>query len=338
MPQADRDAILVVGPSWVGDMVMAQSLFKVLKAARPHAAIDVLAPAWSLPIVARMPEVRQGIASGTAHGKLGLQDRRAVASELRGRNYAQAIVLPRSLKAALIPWLADIPRRTGYRGESRYFLINDVRPFDATLLDQTVKRFVFLGVEGAQLPANIPFPKLELSKQRQAATLARLGLQTDRPVVAMMPGAEYGPAKCWPLEYFAALAAQLNASGFDVWVMGSDKDAAAGDEIAAGSAAVNICGKTELEDVVDLLGFAGQAVSNDSGLMHIAAAVGCHVQAIYGSSSPRFTPPLTDSCSVHYLELDCSPCFKRECPLGHLDCLRKLEVAEVFAEITAKRG
>lgn len=338
MPQADRDAILVVGPSWVGDMVMAQALFKVLKATRPHAAIDVLAPAWSLPIVARMPEVRQGIASGTAHGKLGLQGRRAVADALRGRNYTQAIVLPRSLKAALIPWLAGIPRRTGYRGESRYFLINDVRPFDATQLDQTVKRFVFLGVDGTEVPATIPFPALQVSEQRQAATIERLGLHTDRPVVALMPGAEYGPAKCWPLEYFAALATKLNDSGFDVWVMGSAKDAAAGDRISADSAAINICGRTELEDVVDLLGFAGQAVSNDSGLMHIAAAVGCHVQAIYGSSSPRFTPPLTDSCSVHYLDLDCSPCFKRECPLGHLDCLRKLEVADVYSEIIANRA
>jgi heptosyltransferase-2 len=337
MPQADRDAILVVGPSWVGDMVMAQSLFKTLKAARPHAEIDVLAPAWSLPIVARMPEVRQGIASGTAHGKLGLKGRRAVAATLRDRNYAQAIVLPRSLKAALIPWLANIPKRTGYRGESRYFLINDVRPFDATQLDQTVKRFVFLGVEGAQLPATLPYPTLEISRQRQSATLERHGLQTERPVIALMPGAEYGPAKCWPLEYFAALAAELNASGFDVWVMGSDKDAAAGERIASDSAAVNICGKTELEDVVDLLGFAEQAVSNDSGLMHIAAAVGCHVQAIYGSSSPRFTPPLTDSRSVHYLELDCSPCFKRQCPLGHLDCLRKLEVSAVFSKIIENR-
>jgi len=338
MPEADRDAILVVGPSWVGDMVMAQSLFKLLKAARPHTAIDVLAPAWSLPIVARMPEVRQGIASGTAHGKLGLKDRRALAKELHHNNYTQAIVLPRSLKAALVPWFADIPKRTGYRGESRYFLINDVRPFDASLLDQTVKRFVFLGLDGAQLPENIPFPKLEVSAERQGRTIESLGLQTDRPVIAMMPGAEYGPAKCWPLQHFAALAAKLDASGFDVWVMGSAKDADAGDTIAADSAAINICGKTELEDVVDLLGFAEQAVSNDSGLMHIAAAVGCHVQAIYGSSSPRFTPPLTDRRSMHYLDLDCSPCFKRECPLGHLDCLRKLGVSEVFSDILDNRA
>jgi heptosyltransferase-2 len=338
MPEVDEDAILVVGPSWVGDMVMAQSLFKLLKAARPHTAIDVLAPAWSLPIVARMPEVRQGIASGTAHGKLGLKGRRALASELRHHNYAQAIVLPRSLKAALVPWFADIPKRTGYRGESRYFLINDVRPFDASLLDQTVKRFVFLGLDDAQLPQSLPFPKLEISHDRQGRTIERLGLRTDRPVVAMMPGAEYGPAKCWPLQHFAALASELDANGFDVWVMGSEKDADAGDSIAADSAAINICGKTELEDVVDLLGFAEQAVSNDSGLMHIAAAVGCHVQAIYGSSSPRFTPPLTDRRSVHYLDLDCSPCFKRECPLGHLDCLRKLGVSSVLSDILDNRA
>jgi heptosyltransferase-2 len=319
-------------------MVMAQALFKLLKSHEPDRSLDVLAPAWSLPIVARMPEIRAGIAAETAHGEIGFATRRRIAANIRG-NYAQAIVMPRSFKSALIPWLARIPVRTGFRGESRFFLINDVRQFDREVLDQTVKRFVALGLEsGAALPAELPEPSLRVSVRNQARVIADLGLSTARPVIAMMPGAEYGPAKCWPLDYFAILAARLDAAGYAVWVLGSDKDAAAGDVIARGSAAVNLCGRTSLEDVIDTLAACEQAVSNDSGLLHIAAAVGIHVHGIYGSSSAKFTPPLTKSCDIHEIELDCRPCFERECPLGHLRCLKDLKPDGIFEKIVEKRA
>ena len=334
MSGAGESAVLVVGPSWVGDMVMAQSLFKVLKARNPGRMIDVLAPAWSLPIVRRMPEVREAIALDTAHGELGIGKRRRLAGQLPA--YDQAIVLPRSLKAALVPWFARIPRRTGFRGESRFFLINDVRPFDRNLLDQTVKRFVALGLDAdAPLPAELPEPGLRVDSERQAALLGQLGLDGARPVIAFMPGAEYGPAKCWPLDYFGALAALLDADGFDVWILGSDKDRAAGERIAAVSPAVNLCGRTALVDTVDLLALTRQVVSNDSGLMHVAAAVGTRVHGIYGSSSPDFTPPLTANRTIHYLRLDCSPCFERTCPLGHLNCLKDLRPERVHDAIVA---
>lgn len=329
-----ESAVLVVGPSWVGDMVMAQSLFKTLKAREPGADIDVLAPAWSLPIVRRMPEVREAFALDTAHGELGIGKRRRLARTLPA--YDRAIVLPRSLKAALVPWFAGIPRRTGFRGERRYVLINDVRPFDRRVLDQTVKRFVALGLEAdAPLPAELAEPSLRVDRERQTELVDELGIGTARPVVAFMPGAEYGPAKCWPLEYFAALAAMLDADGFDVWVLGSDKDRAAGERIAASSPAVNLCGRTALVDAVDLLALTRQVVSNDSGLMHVAAAVGTHVHGIYGSSSPDFTPPLTANRTIHYLRLDCSPCFERTCPLGHLNCLKQLAPERVHGAIVA---
>ena len=326
-------ATLIVGPSWVGDMVMAQALFIFLRERNPDNVIDVLAPAWSLPIVARMPEVRRGIAAETGHGELGLGKRRRIGYSLRDAGYGHAIVLPRSLKSALIPWFARIPRRTGFRGESRYGLLNDMRPFDAAILDQTVKRYVALGLEpGEALPA-VPQPALTVDPQKQRAVMESLGVGGGQPVIAMMPGAEYGPAKCWPVEYFAELAAVLDDDGFEVWVLGSDKDAPAGERIASASAAHNLCGRTSLEDVIDLLGYAGQAVSNDSGLMHIAAAVGTHVHGIYGSSSPAFTPPLTTRRDVHWLELDCSPCFERSCPLGHLRCLKDLNVGRLHEAI-----
>jgi heptosyltransferase-2 len=325
-------ATLIVGPSWVGDMVMAQSLFLYLKDREPARSLDVLAPGWSLPVVARMPQIREGIAAETGHGELGLGKRRRIGYALRGK-YDRAIILPRSLKSALIPWFADINTRTGFRGESRYLLINDVRTFDKQVLDQTVKRFLALGLTSDSALPPIPSPALQVSSENQRSVMTSLKLETGRPVVALMPGAEYGPAKCWPHEKFAELAELVAADGYDVWVLGSEKDVAAGQVIANSSSAKNLCGKTSLEDVIDLLGYAQHAVSNDSGLMHIAAAAGVITHAIYGSSSPDFTPPLTDRRHIHYLNLDCSPCFKRECPLGHLNCLNNLDAGRIHAAI-----
>lgn len=328
-------AILVVGPSWVGDMVMAQSLFKLLAARRAGVAVDVLGPGWSLPVVARMPEVRRAVESPTAHGELAWLKRRDVGRRLQDGRYAQAIVLPRSLKAALVPWFAHIPRRTGFRGELRFGLINDRRELDRRVLDQTVKRFVALGLEpGDPLPP-LPEPRLEVRGDRQHAVLERLHLAVDRPVIALMPGAEYGPAKCWPPVHFRTLAGMLRASGYAVWVLGSDRDRAAGELIAAGGRAVDLCGRTSLEDVIDLLGCCRQAVTNDSGLMHVAAAVGIRVVGIYGSTSPAFTPPLTRARALHWLGIACSPCFRRECPFGHRRCLRDITPGTVLASIAA---
>jgi heptosyltransferase-2 len=220
----------------------------------------------------------------------------------------------------------------------RFCLINDMRRFDRRLLDQTVKRFVALGIEpGEPLPA-IPPPALVVSRVRQQQVIARLRLRTDQPVIAMMPGAEYGPAKCWPLEHFRTLAGMLTATGHTVWVLGSDRDRAAGEVIAGDGRAVNLCGRTALEDAIDLLAACRQAVSNDSGLMHVAAAVGTRVVGLYGSTTPAFTPPLTENRVLHYLELDCSPCFQRSCPLGHLRCLRGITPGAVYASLLGARS
>lgn len=319
-------------------MVMAQALFKSLKAQDPDKPVDVLAPAWSLPVVERMPEVRAGIASETGHGEVGVGKRRRIGKGLRGE-YDRAIVLPRSMKSAFIPWFADVPTRTGFRGEMRYVVLNDIRPFDKSVLDQTVKRYLALGRKvtdtfgsGEEVSASF-FPELRIDTRNQERLVGELGLETSRPVVGMMPGAEYGPAKCWPLDAFAALASTLDDAGFGVWIMGSEKDKPAGESIAANSSAINLCGKTTLADAIDTLAMCQQVVSNDSGLMHVAAAVGCHVHGIYGSSSPNFTPPLTESKTIHHLDLDCSPCFERECPLEHLNCLKQIEPGSVLAAI-----
>lgn len=326
---------LVVGPSWVGDMVMTQPLLRLLQAQEPGRRIDLLAPAWSLPVIARMPEVRNGIVLPASHGELALGRRRQVARRLRACGYDHAIVLPRSLKAALVPWFAGIPRRTGYRGEMRFGLINDMRADDRVLTEPTVSRFAALGLAaGEALPA-LPPPRLRIDEDNQQRLLAELALDPVRPAVALVPGAAYGPAKCWPAEHFAALAARLDADGRQVWVLGSDKDRAAGTAIAAEGNAINLCGRTGLADALDLLARCTHAVSNDSGLLHMAAAAGTYVVGLYGSTSPEKTPPLTTRRTLHYLALPCSPCFRRDCPLGHLKCLTDIRPDDVMRTIIA---
>ncbi len=331
------EKILIIGPAWVGDMVMAQSLLKVLRAASPEALIDVVGPRWSLPVVARMPEVRRGIALDVAHGELALGTRRRLGLQLRSEGYTRAIVLPRSFKSALVPFFARIGWRTGFSSEMRGLLLNDRRVLDRRLLDQTVKRFIALGLApGAPLPEP-PAPELRIDAANRDALLSRHGLGHG-PAIALMPGAAYGPAKQWPIESFTKLAQLFVARGGGIWVFGSAGEHALGERIreGAGSAVHNLCGQTSLEDVVDLLSAAVAAVTNDSGLMHMAGAAGTPVVAIYGSSSPEFTPPLTARRSIHYRRLSCSPCFKRECPLGHLRCLREITPEDVFDSLPLK--
>jgi len=313
-------------------MVMAQSLFQLLRGQEPGMAIDVAGPPWSVPLVARMPEVRRGIPLATGHGDLALGARRALGRSLREAGYDRAIVLPRSFKSALVPWFAGIRVRTGFAAELRGLLLNDVRRLDRRVLDQTVKRFLALGVpRGAPVPAP-PTPALRVDEANRRLLLARLGVG-QRPAIALMPGAAYGPAKQWPIGNFTALARQLAGRGFEIWVLGSGGEQGLGEQIrsAGGTHVFNLCGQTSLEDTVDLLSATRAAVTNDSGLMHVAAAAGAQVVAIYGSSSPHFTPPLTPRKAIVYLGLDCSPCFKRECPLGHLNCLNQISPASVLA-------
>jgi heptosyltransferase II len=329
---------LIVGPSWVGDMVMAQSLFMTLKQKYPDCEIDVVAPDWSLPVLRRMSEVRSGIALPVAHGSFGLRERFRLGRSLRSRGYTHAIVLPRSWKSALVPWFAGVPVRTGYRGEMRYGLLNDVRRLDKAVLRQTVQRFVALGYDGvpAVAPA-VPLPVLNTSRRNTEKLINALELNLSRPVICMMPGAEYGPAKQWPAVYYARLAAKLVDSGFSIWVLGSAKESALGESITGGldDAGRNLCGRTELVDVVDLLAMATQVVTNDSGLMHMAAAVGGKLNVIYGSSTPDYTPPLADvsSLNIFYQALACSPCFKRVCPLGHTNCLKEIDAEIVYSKM-----
>lgn len=337
--------ILIVGPSWVGDMVMAQTLFTCLRA--QHGAdceIDVLAPEWSRPILERMPEVRQALSFPLGHGALELATRRRIGKELAG-NYDQAIVLPNSLKSALVPFFAGIPLRTGWRGEMRYGLINDLRLLDKARYPLMIERFMALAfAPGTELPRPYPRPALQIEPASREAALGRFGLTLDRPVLALCPGAEFGESKRWPAEHYAAVADEKIRQGWQVWLFGSKKDHPVGEDIrqrlipGLREESINLSGETSLAEAIDLLSCAAAVVSNDSGLMHVAAALDRPLVAVYGSTSPSFTPPLATSVETVQLGLECSPCFERTCRFGHYNCLRELQPAMVVSRLDRLAG
>jgi len=328
--------ILIVGPSWVGDMVMAQSLFQTLKQAEPEFEIDVLAPEWSFALLARIPEVSEAIAMPLTHGQFGWSERVNLGKSLRSKNYSQAIVLPNSWKSALIPFFANIPKRTGYIGECRWGLLNDARKLDKASLTMTVQRFVALGLPSdAAMPPHYPIPALNVSVDNQNAVSEKLKLKNTKPVLALCPGAEYGEAKRWPAGHFAEVARRKIAGGWQVWLLGSAKDKPVAEQInaVADGLCMDFTGNTELGEAVDLLSLADVVVSNDSGLMHVAAALDKKLIALYGSSDPGFTPPLNAKAHILTLALPCSPCFKRECPLeqeSHMACLAEIKPESVL--------
>lgn len=331
-PKKLAEKILVLGPAWVGDMVLTQSLFKLIKHNRPNSVIDVAAPAWTLPLLERMPEVNAKIALNFKHGELAFWQRIQLGKSLKNNAYTQAIILTNSFKSALLPWAAGIRQRTGFLGELRYGLINDIRALDKTKLKQTVQRFAALGLAADAILAN-DLPKPSLTTSPDAATLAsKLGVQISNPkILGLCPGAEYGEAKRWPAQYYAEVANQALQSGWQVLLFGSDKDKAITAQInqLTQHKCLDLGGKTQLSEVIDLLSLCHTVVSNDSGLMHIAAALNKNLIAIFGSSDPYHTPPMSDKALIQYLALDCSPCFKRECPLMHLNCLKKISPASI---------
>lgn len=333
-----RNAVLVVGPAWVGDMVMSQVLYRQLSETRPGCAIDVLAPAWSAPLLARMPEVRRSIPMPLEHGTWGFSERRRIGDSLRHERYAQAIVLPNSWKSALVPWFAGIPRRTGWRGEMRYGLLNDLRSLDTCALPQMAQRFLALGLpRGAALPPLIPAPRLRVSPDHAQAAARARGLEAGRRLLVLCPGAGAGTAKRWPAAYYAELARACTARGWQVLLLGAAGDSAACRSIAAASGdrgdCVDLAGRTTLDEAVLLLSQAHAVVSNDSGLMHVAAALGRVLLGIYGPTSPAFTPPLSEHATVIGPDVSCAPCHARECPLGHHRCMRDTRPDAVLARL-----
>ncbi|STY61769.1 lipopolysaccharide heptosyltransferase II [Mannheimia haemolytica] len=302
--------ILVIGPSWVGDMMMSHALYQQLKIQYPNCQIDVMAPDWCLPLLARMPEVRNAISMPIGHGSFRLCERYRLGKSLRNQ-YDMAIVLPNSLKSAFIPLFAKIARRRGWKGESRYFFLNDLRS-NKNDYPMMVQRYVALAFEKATVPTAqqlpIAYPYLTTDSQHIEQTKAKfekqLAYAENRPAIGFCPGAEFGPAKRWPHYHYATLAKMLIEQGYSVRLFGSKKDEAVGEQIRLALPehlqryCLNLAGQTDLNQAVDLIADCNAVVSNDSGLMHIAAALNKPLVALYGPTSPQYTPPLSHNAVI----------------------------------------
>ena len=291
--------ILVVGPSWVGDSVMAQTLYKRIKKELPSSQIDVISPHWSLALLERMPEVCKKIVSPFSHGETKLLERYRLGQGLKKENYDRAIVLTNSLKSSLIPYFARIGVRTGWLGEFRYGLINDIRSSKELKKSLMVEKFAALSLyEENYSIENLTFPELEINFANQRNFLEEFSLDYSKNTMAICPGAEFGPSKRWPAEYYAEIAIFYVNKGWNVLCIGSKNDEDIGIEIGSlnnlgcNESFINLIGKTSLQDAIDILAFTEKVVTNDSGLMHIAAAVKTPLVALYGPSSPEYTPPL----------------------------------------------
>jgi heptosyltransferase-2 len=327
----------IVAPQWIGDAVMSEPLLARL-AARGE-ALTVAALPWVAPVYRAMPQVGEVIELPFAHKRLDWAARRRIAAELRGR-FDIAYVLPNSLKAALIPWLARIPKRVGYRGEARWLLLNDALSNPAGRPPMVAFYSALAGGAAAvdERP-RLRFDSAQIDSATQAAGIV------PGAYWVFAPGAEYGPAKCWPAGHYAGLARALHGhEGLPVLLLGSGKELALCEQIAAAAdgACRVLAGRTALIDAMALIAAARGVVSNDSGLMHVAAAFGVPQVAVFGSTSPEHTPPLNERAKVLWLKqelaLACAPCFERVCRYGHTRCLTGVSVGRVEAALAAVCG
>jgi heptosyltransferase-2 len=338
--------ILIVAPNWIGDAVMSQPLLGYLKKIHPDVMIDVLASQWVAPIYRACSEVGEVIEANLVHGQLQWQLRKALSQQIHARHYDTCFVLPNSLKSALIPWLANIPVRIGYRGEMRFGLINHALPNPSKRNRPSMsEHYLALGKmwhsESPTVSAQNLSPVLQVSPAAKEAMRHRLqvaGIEPDT-LYLFCPGAEYGPSKRWPTKHFAKLAQDLLALNTknQIILLGSKGDHSLAQDICSQANENphlhNWCGNTSLAEAVALIGNCKALVSNDSGLMHVGAALEVPQVAIFGSSDPRHTPPLSPHAKILWLHLPCSPCHQRECPLGHLQCLNHILPENVLAAI-----
>lgn len=327
--------ILIIAPNWIGDAVMTEPLITQLKKNHSDSVIDVIATPWVASVMRAIPVINEVIIGDFKHGLLQWAERKKLASQLKLAGYTHAYVLPNSFKSALIPWLAKIPNRIGYKGEMRWGLITAPleNPSRSNRPSMSTHYFALSGNQANEtLQPKLELPRLFLNEMKEKLQL----IQNHDKLFILCPGAEYGPAKQWPVEHFGKLAQMLTAQNNNalVLILGSKKESLLADEIVklsnSNNQVINWCGQTTLDEAMACIAIADKVISNDSGLMHIAAAFRRPQVAIFGSSDPRHTPPLSPEAKVHWLQLDCSPCFKRTCPLGHLKCLVDIQPQDVL--------
>lgn len=336
-PTADAP-ILIVPYMWIGDFVRCHTVVRLLQARFPGRPIDVLTTEMVAPLLDYMPGVRKGIVFDLPRGRLAFSQHRALAERLRRVGYGQALVMSRKWKAALAPYLAGIPVRTGFVGEMRFGLLNDVRSGERKLPRMVDQCAVLALPKNTPVPADWPLPALVAPPEEVAAWRQRRGLVDPKPVAAFAPGA-VGLSKRWP--YFADLAQRLVAEGFSVWVLGgAGETALAAEIVAAGGPAVHDLTGPDLRNAILALAAAQVAVSNDSGLLHVAAALGTPAIGIFGPTSPRLWAPLNPIAAVIETATDvpCRPCHKPACRFGHHRCMREIEADRVAAAVRAVRA
>ena len=338
-------SILIIAPNWIGDAVTTQPLLANLKILYPDSKIDVLASNWVAPIYRACSEVHEVIEAPFEHQKLQWSLRKQLAKTIEAKNYQACFVLPNSFKSALIPWLANIPFRIGYRGELRFGLINLALDNPSKVnRPQMVRHYLALSqlLNDDNLLSSVEqSPRLHISNPAKQSVERKLQNNSINPdsIYVMCPGAEYGPSKRWPTEHFAVLTQALitQNSNNQIILLGSKSDHALAQEITSQAKQAdniyNWCGDTSLDEAIALIGMSKAVVSNDSGLMHVAAALQIPQVAIFGSSDPAHTPPLSDRAKIIWLNMTCSPCHKRVCPLGHLRCLKDILPEQVLATL-----
>lgn len=326
--------LLVIAPAWVGDLVMAEPLMRALAARSDDTLVDVLAPASTFPLLSRIEAVDQSFELKVGHGELALGTRYAFGKLLRSGAYREAFVLPNTFKSALIPMWAKARKRTGWHGESRFGVLTDRRRLDEGALPLMIQRYLALAFPADAPPPQVVAPRLAPDVTAAAVLADELAHSSGEPVLALCPGAEFGPSKRWPAQHYASVACAGLAAGYAVWLLGGPGDRGAADEIAQAVPGVcNLVGQTTLPQAVDLLSLVDAVVCNDSGLMHIACALQRKVVALFGSSSPEHTPPMSEAASALTQPLDCAPCFERTCPLGHGNCLQELAPERVISAL-----
>jgi len=327
--------ILLVPYMWIGDFVRCHSVVKVLRRRYPDRPVDVLATTLCAPLADYMPGVRQTIIWDLPRRRLALLQQSALAARLKREGYGSALVMPRTWKSALAPFLAGIPERTGFLGEARFLLLNDVR-LGERRLPRMVDRCAMLALpRGAGQPPAWPLPELAVPSTASAAWRQNHDLNGDgRPVVVLAPGA-VGPSKRWPASAYAALTRRLLADGAAVWVLGGPAEKALAAEIVGDTGARDLTGP-DLRDAIFALASAAAAISNDSGLLHVAAALGTPTIGIFGPTSPWHWAPLNPLAAIVETKsaLECRPCHKPICRLGHHRCMREIGIDEVLAAAT----
>ena len=324
-----KEKFLIIAPSWIGDLMISQSLLKYLKKEYPDCQIDMVVKPELITLAKMMPELKNIYSLDIRHKELGLMKRYTLAKKIKKNLYSASIILPNSFKSAIIPWLANIPLRIGYNRELRSLLLNKKYSL-IKHKDSMVNRYLKLA-EGSYSD-NIR-PLLLINSDSSESISRKYLINNSKKNIVLCPEAEYGPAKRWPANKWMQLANFYKEKNYNVYFLGKNRSLETKyQSVLKKDSIISLLGKTSLEEAAYILSIVDLVITNDSGLMHITASVNTNLISIFGSSSPFYTPPLMKDQfgEVIYKALTCSPCFKRECPLQHLNCLNNISSEEIF--------